>query len=80
MERNHNRKKCFSDPIYASKFVIFFVCFCYHGPQFFLSVFFRPHPPSAIRHPQVSGSRSTNTLCSVLLFFHVVSGMQLNIA
>ena len=35
---------------------------------------------SAIRHPQVSGPRSTDTLCSVLLFFHVVSGMQLNIA
>ena len=66
MEQNHNRKKCFSDPIYASKFVIFFVCFCYHGPQFFLSVFFRPHPPSAIRRYPV---RVLQTPCAVCCSF-----------
>ena len=78
MERNHNRKKCFSDPIYASKFVIFFCLFLLSWSAIF-SIRIFPSA-SAIRHPQVSGSRSTNTLCSVLLFFHVVSGMQLNIA
>ena len=41
----------------------FFVCFCYHGPQFFLSVFFRPHPPSAIRRYPVRFLQTPFAVC-----------------
>ena len=53
MEQNHNRKECFSDPIYASKFVIFLFVFV-----IMVRNFFYPYFSVRIRHPPSAGIRS----------------------
>ena len=68
-------KKCFSDTIYISKFVVFsFVFVIVHN-------FFYPHFPIRIRHPQVSGPRFGDTSFTNRFFelFTLPASLKLNI-